>query len=78
MSKKILIVDDVPEKLLALQVVLQELNQVAVVAVNSGAGGGTEVLARVDLIASWIQRRIDNNRSWCGSSTCFVRTGMVI
>jgi hypothetical protein len=29
-----------------------------IVAVNSGAGGGTEVLARVDLVASWISGRI--------------------
>ncbi|MFO0756616.1 MAG: trypsin-like serine protease [Byssovorax sp.] len=29
-----------------------------IVAVNSGGGGGTEVLARVDLIASWIQQQI--------------------
>lgn len=29
-----------------------------IVAVNSGAGGGTEVLARVDLLYSWIQDQI--------------------
>ena len=29
-----------------------------IVAVNSGAGGGTQVLARVDLLYSWIQDRI--------------------
>jgi hypothetical protein len=29
-----------------------------IVAVNSGAGSGTEVLARVDLVASWIAGRI--------------------
>lgn len=29
-----------------------------IVAVNSGAGGGTEVLARVDLVASWIEQQI--------------------
>jgi V8-like Glu-specific endopeptidase len=29
-----------------------------VVAVNSGSGGGTEVLARVDLVASWIEQQI--------------------
>jgi hypothetical protein len=28
------------------------------VAVNSGAGGGTEVLARVDLVASWIAEQV--------------------
>lgn len=29
-----------------------------IVAVNSGAGGGTEVLARVDLVASWIEQQV--------------------
>ncbi len=29
-----------------------------IVAVNSGGGGGTEVLARVDLLSSWIQQQI--------------------
>lgn len=29
-----------------------------IVAVNSGGGGGTEVLARVDLVYSWIQQQI--------------------
>jgi len=29
-----------------------------IVAVNSGAGGGTEVLARVDLVYQWIQNQI--------------------
>ncbi|APR74861.1 Hypothetical protein A7982_00207 [Minicystis rosea] len=29
-----------------------------IVAVNSGAGGGTEVLARVDLLAAWIQQQV--------------------
>ncbi len=29
-----------------------------IVAVNSGAGGGTQVLARVDLVASWIKNRV--------------------
>lgn len=29
-----------------------------IVAVNSGAGGGTEVLARVDLVADWIAQQI--------------------
>ena len=32
-----------------------------IVAVNSGAGGGTEVLARVDLLYSWIQQQIAAN-----------------
>lgn len=29
-----------------------------IVAVNSGAGGGTQVLARVDLLSSWIQQQV--------------------
>lgn len=29
-----------------------------IVAVNSGSGGGTQVLARVDLVASWIQQTV--------------------
>ena len=29
-----------------------------IVAVNSGGGGGTQVLARVDLVAAWIQQEI--------------------
>lgn len=29
-----------------------------IVAVNSGAGGGTEVLARVDLVSTWIAQQI--------------------
>lgn len=29
-----------------------------IVAVNSGSGGGTEVLARVDLVYSWIQQQV--------------------
>jgi V8-like Glu-specific endopeptidase len=29
-----------------------------IVAVSSGAGGGTEVLARVDLLASWIRQQV--------------------
>jgi hypothetical protein len=32
-----------------------------IVAVNSGAGGGTEVLARVDLLYTWIQAAIAEN-----------------
>ena len=32
-----------------------------IVAVNSGAGGGTEVLARVDLLVPWIQLAIELN-----------------
>lgn len=29
-----------------------------IVAVNSGAGGGTQVLARVDLVSAWIQQKV--------------------
>lgn len=32
-----------------------------IVAVNSGAGGGTQVLARVDLVASWIKQVSDQH-----------------
>lgn len=32
-----------------------------IVAVNSGAGGGTEVLARVDLVATWIDTVVSQN-----------------
>lgn len=32
-----------------------------IVAVNSGGGGGTEVLARVDLLSSWIQGQVAAN-----------------
>jgi V8-like Glu-specific endopeptidase len=32
-----------------------------IVAVNSGAGGGTEVLARVDLLATWIDTMVAQN-----------------
>jgi hypothetical protein len=32
-----------------------------IVAVNSGAGGGTEVLAKVDLVQSWIKQTVDAN-----------------
>jgi secreted trypsin-like serine protease len=37
-----------------------------IVAVNSGSGGGTQVLARVDLVSSWIQ---ENVASHGGSSS---------
>jgi hypothetical protein len=39
-----------------------------IVAVNSGAGGGSEVLARVDLLASWIQQQIAAHGGSGGSS----------
>lgn len=32
-----------------------------IVAVNSGAGNGTQVLARVELVQSWIQQVVDQN-----------------
>jgi hypothetical protein len=32
-----------------------------IVAVNSGAGNGTQVLARVDLVANWIKQVVDQN-----------------
>ncbi len=32
----------------------------SIVAVNSGAGGGIELLARVDLLSGWIQQQIDS------------------
>ncbi|MEZ4300092.1 MAG: S1 family peptidase [Polyangiaceae bacterium] len=32
-----------------------------IVAVNSGAGGGTQVLAKTDLVASWIKQVVDAN-----------------
>lgn len=39
-----------------------------IVAVNSGAGGGIQVLARVDLLAAWIQSRIASHGGM-GTST---------
>ena len=32
-----------------------------IVAVNSGAGGGTQILARVDLLATWLKQQVDQN-----------------
>jgi hypothetical protein len=40
-----------------------------IVAVNSGAGGGTQVLARVDLVYSWIDTQVKGHGGWSGSST---------
>lgn len=40
-----------------------------IVAVNSGAGGGTQVLARVDLVYSWIDAQVRSHGGWPGSST---------
>lgn len=39
-------------------VILSGSNPHTIVAVNSGAGGGTEVLARTDLLAAWIADQI--------------------
>lgn len=39
-----------------------------IVAVNSGAGGGTEVLARVDLLATWIDQRVAENGGYDSTS----------
>jgi hypothetical protein len=39
-----------------------------IVAVNSGAGGGTQVLARVDLVFDWIQKTIADNGGGGGGS----------
>jgi hypothetical protein len=39
-----------------------------IVAVNSGAGGGTEVLARVDLVWSWIDGQVKAHGGW-GTTT---------
>jgi hypothetical protein len=36
-------------------------NVPTIVAVNSGAGGGTEVLARVDVLATWLDQRVAQN-----------------
>jgi V8-like Glu-specific endopeptidase len=39
-----------------------------IVAVNSGGGGGTEVLARVDLLYSWIQSQVASHGGSGGST----------
>ena len=39
-----------------------------IVAVNSGAGGGTQVLARVDLLLSWIQQRVAAHGGFASSA----------
>jgi hypothetical protein len=41
-----------------------------VVAVNSGAGGGVQVLARVDLLASWIAERVAAFESSASEAGC--------
>ncbi|MBI2395966.1 MAG: trypsin-like serine protease [Deltaproteobacteria bacterium] len=35
-----------------------------IIAVNSGAGGGTQVLARVDLLWGWIDEQVKANGGW--------------
>lgn len=40
-----------------------------VIAVNSGAGSGTQVLARVDLMLSWIQGKIASHGGLTGTDT---------
>ncbi len=39
-----------------------------IVAVNSGAGGGTEVLARVDLLYSWINQQVNAHGGYATGS----------
>lgn len=36
----------------------------SIIAVNSGAGGGTQVLARTDLVYSWIDQQVRANGGW--------------
>jgi hypothetical protein len=40
-----------------------------IVAVNSGAGGGTQVLARVDLLLAWIQQRVAAHGGFASSAS---------
>jgi hypothetical protein len=40
-----------------------------IISVNSGAGSGTQVLARVDLVYSWIDTQVKSHGGWAGSST---------
>jgi hypothetical protein len=40
-----------------------------IVAVNSGAGGGTEVLARVDLVTSWIDSYVNAHGGYASVAT---------
>lgn len=44
-----------------------QLGTHTIVAVNSGAGGGTQVLARVDLLLAWIQQRVAANGGFASS-----------
>jgi hypothetical protein len=39
-----------------------------ILAVNSGAGGGTQVLARVDLVYSWIDSQVKSHGGWASSA----------
>ncbi len=39
-----------------------------IVAVNSGAGSGTQVLARVDLVYAWIDTQVKGNGGWASST----------
>ncbi len=39
------------------------------IAVNSGAGGGTEVLARVDQVLPWIDARVAEHGGYAGTAT---------
>jgi secreted trypsin-like serine protease len=45
-------------------VVLANSSPHSIVAVNSGAGGGTQVLARTDLVYSWIDQQVKANGGW--------------
>lgn len=40
-----------------------------IAAVNSGAGSGTQVLARVDLVYSWIDAQVKAHGGWASSAT---------
>jgi V8-like Glu-specific endopeptidase len=42
-------------------VVLDGAAPFTIIAVNSGAGGGTEVLARTDVVAAWITQQVNAN-----------------
>lgn len=48
-------------------VVLVNSSPHSIIAVNSGAGSGTQVLARTDLVYSWIDQQVKANGGW-GSS----------
>ena len=46
-----------------------------IVAVNSGAGGGTQVLARTDLVKGWIDSYVAGHGGYAGSTTGGSTTG---